>query len=478
MKRVFVGSFLVSVLCMNSLRAQDPATGGKLTIQQAIETGLAKNLDVKNAEILMRQNKIDWNQARLDMLPDLNGSASSGINTGRSIDPNTNNYITQQVNYATYGLNSGVILFNGLAMQNTSKSTALYYQAAKMDWQQVKDNLTINIILAYLQVLTNEDLLAQAQSQAGLSRQQMERLEILNKDGAILPSLLSDLKGQYANDQLTIIGAVNTLESSKIDLSRLMNVPYDTNVQLERISAESYATKYEATPDSIYLTALEQFSMIKAVDFRVEAGRRDVKAARGRLFPILSLNAGTSTNYSTAARNQVLLSTSEFTSTDYVTVNGIATPVIKQEGNYSFDKIGYGKQLNNNFGSNVSLNLNIPIFNALIQRNRVKRAKIALEGFDAEAKTTKTQLQLNIEQSYMNMTTASNRYKTLIDQVAAYTESFNSAEIRFNAGVGTSIDYLTAKNNFDRSNINLIAAKYDYVLRTKILDYYQGKQLW
>jgi outer membrane protein len=126
----------------------------------------------------------------------------------------------------------------------------------------------------------------------------------------------------------------------------------------------------------------------------------------------------------------------------------------------------------------VSLNLRIPIFNSLQARSRVSLAKIDLKNNELVAQTTRIQLRQSIDQAYINMTSASDRYKTLLEQVNAYTESFRAAEIRFNAGVGNSIDYLTAKNNLDRSNINLINAKFDFVLRVKVLDYYEGKKLW
>ena len=87
-------------------------------------------------------------------------------------------------------------------------------------------------------------------------------------------------------------------------------------------------------------------------------------------------------------------------------------------------------------------------------------------------------MQQSIERAYVNLTSTSDKYKILLDQVNAFAESFRAAEIRFNAGAITSVDYLIAKNNLDRTNINLIIAKYDFVLRTKILDYYQGKALW
>jgi len=146
--------------------------------------------------------------------------------------------------------------------------------------------------------------------------------------------------------------------------------------------------------------------------------------------------------------------------------------------NYSSERIRYGKQLDNNLSTSLSFNLRVPIFNSFLQRNRIKQAHIDLKNTELTAKSTRTQLQQDIEQAYINMTSASNRYKTLLEQVNAFIESFRAAEARFNAGVGNSIDYLMAKNNLDRSNINLINARYDFVLRMRVLDYYEGRQLW
>jgi outer membrane protein len=456
--------------------AQDKTNS--LSLRQCIETGIANNLPVQQSQLQSQSDEITWKQSKLDRLPNLNGSASQGINQGRSIDPFTNSYSNQQINFASYELNSGVVLFNGLAMQNTVKQNALNYQASKMDWQQAKDNLTINIILAYLQVLTNRDQLTQLQSQAALTKKQLERLELLNREGATSPPLVYDLRGEYANNQLAIINMQNALETSKISLAQLMNVTYDKNMELENIQAEAMIAKYEASPDSVYQTALEKFSLIRAVSLRTQSSEKALKAARGRLFPSLSLNGGLNTNYSSAATQSTFINTTDVVTSDYVVVNGSQSPVIVKQDNFSERKISYGSQLGNNVFTSLSLNLTIPIFNSLQQRNRIKLAQISLKNNVLIEKTTKTQLQQSIEQAYANMSSAYDRYKTLLEQVNAYRESFKAAEVRFNNGVGNSVDYLTAKNNLDRANVNLISAKYDYVLRTKILDYYQGKQLW
>jgi outer membrane protein len=386
--------------------------------------------------------------------------------------------LNQNSNYASYNVTSNVTLFNGLALQNIIKQNKLTYEASKMTLQQRKDNLTLNIILAYLQVLNSEDLLTQAHNQMDLTRNQVDRLTLLDKEGAIAPSLLYDLKGQFAGEQLNIISSQNALETAKINLSQLMNVPYDKNMSVERLEASAFADKYADTPDKIYETALQQFAQVKAADFTLQSSEKAVKVARGRLFPTLSFNAGIGTNYSNTASTSTLINTTDVVSSDYVVVNGNQSPVIRKQNNFSTQKISYSDQLNNNRGTGFSLDMRIPIFNSFFQRNQIKLAKLVLKNNEFIAKTTRTQLQQNIEQAYVNMTTASDRYKTLLEQVNAFTESFRAAEIRFNAGVGNSIDYLTAKNNLDRANINLINAQYDYVLRTKILDYYKGVKLW
>lgn len=454
------------------------AQGQKLTLQQCVETGIANNLEVLQGDLQAQAAEINWKQSKLNMLPDLNGTASHGINTGRSIDPFTNTYLNQNNKYASYGLGSGVTIFNGLTLQSLVKQNKFTYEASKMTLQQRKDNLTLNIILAYLTVLNNQDLLEQSQNRAGLSKQQVDRLTVLDKEGAILPILFTDLKGQYAGDLVSIVDAQNAVETAKINLCQFMNVPYTKDFSVERLDATSFADKYTDTPDKIYETALQQFAQVKAVDYSTQSFQQAVKVARGRLFPTLNLNAGVRTNYSNTASTAVFQNTTDVTSKDYVIVNGNATPVIKKQDNFSSQKISFGDQFKNNRNNGISLDMQIPIFNGFFQRNRIKLAKLDLKNSEYIAKTTKTQLQQSIEQAYINMTAASDRYKILLDQVNAYTESFRAAEIRFNAGVGNSIDYLTAKNNLDRANINLINAKYDYVLRTKILDYYKGMRLW
>ena len=463
----------ISIILISSARAQRV-----FTLRQAVDTALRNNLELKQSELQMESAGIDWRQSKANLLPSLNGFANHGINQGRSIDPFTNGYIDQKVNFAGYGVASGVTLFNGLGLINGIKQTSLAYEASKMDVQQQRDNLTLNIILAYLQVMNNEDLLVQAKNQVDVSTQQVGRLEKMNKEGAIAPSLLSNLQGELAGNELAVVNSQNALESSRLDLFQLMNVPYDSAIKFERVSADAFNPQYDATANEIYQTALENLALIKAANLRKMSAEKGVQAAKGLLYPRLSLNGNLNTNYSSAAMQNLFLNSSIVETGNYVEIGGSKIPVLGQKDNFKSDKINYNKQLTNNLYTTVSLDLTVPLFNSFSARNRVKRAAIQLKNNDYVAEATKIQLRQSVEQAYANMIAAKNRYEALTRQVDAFGLSFKIAEVRFNAGVETAIDYVIAKNNFDRANNNLITARYDFLLRTKILDYYRGKPLW
>jgi outer membrane protein len=449
-----------------------------ITLKEAVETGIKNNLDVKQSDLRMQTAAVNWRQAKANLFPSLEGFANHGINQGRSIDPFTNAFVNQSINFAGYGLNTSVILFNGLAIQSNIRQNALTYEATRLELQQEKDNLTLNIILAYLQALNNDDLLTQSRNQAEVSRKQVERLEILFQEGAIPPAQLYDLKGQLANDELSIVNNQNAANASKLTLSQLMNVPYDKNLQLEKLSVDQFSTTYEVTPDEIYKQALEKLAIVRAAQLRTQSAEKGIKTARGDFYPSLALSGNVTTNYSSAANRDVFLNSTEVTTTQYVMINGIKTPVISPRDNFSSQKIKYNEQLGNNLFTSLSLGLRVPLFNSLQTRSRVRLAQINQKNAEYVEETTRNQLSQAIEQAFFNMTAAQERYKVLTDQVNAFKESFRSAEIRFNEGVITSVDYIIAKNNLDRANLNLISARYDYVLRTKILDYYQSKPLW
>src|SRR5215203_2069377 len=440
MNRVLICSFILIIFCA-------AAHAQTYSLQQCIDSALKNNIPVKQSGLEMETARVNWKQAKANVLPTLGMDVYHGLNTGRSIDPFTNTYVNQSVNRASYGANSDVVLFNGGSLKNRIKENATAYEASRMEWQQSKDNLVLNVLLAYLTVLNNEDQLKVANQQATTTQATLDRLNILNSQGAVKPSDVSDLKGQLMNDQLGMLSAKNQLELSKLVLSQWMNRPYDSAIRLERMRAEDLIAGYGQTAEEIYQSSLQQFSLVKAVELRSKSSEYSLKAARGQMFPTIGAGAGINSNYSSVARD------------------------------LNNDKIAYSSQIKNNRFTSLGVGLSIPIFNSSIARNRVKLSEINLKNTELEEQETKRDLRQRIDQAYLNMNNAYERYKVLLGQVAAYEDSYKAAEVRFNAGVGTSVDYLIAKDRLDRANLNFVNAKYDFVLRKKILDFYAGRTI-
>jgi outer membrane protein len=254
-----------------------------------------------------------------------------------------------------------------------------------------------------------------------------------------------------------------------------MNVPYVGNVRLEKVTADTLTLNYAGNPNTLYDISVKQLAIIRAAELRQQSAQRGVQVAKSSKYPTINLSGSFNTNYSSAASRDIALNTIEVPSSDYVNVNGSKVSVMTTRTNYSSQKIGYSDQFNNNYNTSLFLSINVPIFNRFFAKNRIALAKLDLQNAEVAAQTVKTQLSQNIEEAFFNMQAAMERYKTLKQQVADFSESFRTAEVRFNAGAITQVDYIIAKNNVERANINLITTKYDYIFRTKILDYYQNK---
>ena len=470
MKRLFItGLLLATMLGMSSGYAQT------LNLQQCVDLAIKNNPQVNQAIYQSQTAAINFKQAKGNILPDLFGNLGHGINQGRNIDPFTNSYINQQVNYANAGINSSITVFNGGNLQNSIQQNRLLDQAATADVQQSKETITLNVLLAYLQILNNTDLLEQANNQLIVTGKQVDRLDILNKAGSIVPALFYDLKGQYANDQLAVVNAQNSLNQSRLALAQLMNVPYAQVVSVQPVELNELPVTNNTEAAAVIQTALQQLPVIKGVALRRQAAEKGIRVAKGNYYPLISFSTGLNTNYSNAARTETLVNMVDAPSGDFVNINGGKVPVITQRRITTQQSIGYFNQFKNNYGTSIFLNISIPLLNGFRAKNRVAQARADEKYAAFVEQTTKTQVSQTVEQASFNLNAATERYNTLVKQVADFSESFRIAEVRFQAGAITQVDYLVSKNNADRAKTNFIIAKYDYVFRSKILDYYQGK---
>lgn len=446
------------------------------TLQQCIDLALANNINVKQQKLAADAASVNLTQAKNNLLPGVNGSYEYGLNQGRTVNPLTNSYINQQLTYSAPGLNANLVLFNGMRLQNLIQQNRFDFEAGKMDLQQSKDNLTLNVILGYLQVLSNMDVLDISRAQVTVSSKQIDRMQILVNEGAAAIYQLTDLKGQRAGEEITVVNSVNDLQQSILSLCRLMNIDYNSELQLKKSDAIFPQEKYTDSASAIYETALQHFASIQAGLFRIKSYEKAIKVSRGGLYPTISLNANVNSSTSSLAQTLSPSNITQVPTGDYVVVGGNQSPVITQQQNYSYSKTGYVKQLNNNLGTFVGLSLQVPIFNRFQVRSNIKLAKINLQNAQLASEDEKAVLKQNIDQAYLNMNAAFDKYTILQTQVNDFDESFRVAEIRFMDGVINSPEYLIAKNNLETARISMITSKYDYSFRVAVLDYYKGKK--
>jgi len=470
--------FLTLILLTGSIIAYGQQQADSvLTLQQCLDIAIKNNLQVKLSNANAEISRIDYRQAIENLLPNIGGSASRSFNSGRAISPLTNAYVNQSATNDVYSLSGSLTLFNGFSLINSVKAASLQYQAGKMNFQAAKDNVTVNVITSYLAILDDQEILAATKSQLVYQKETVDRFTILEKQGANkAASDLTDAQGQYAASQVNLVNAENTLEAAKLTLFQLMNIAYRPGAKFQDLNAENLTGDYGTDPDQVYQAALRQFAAVKAATLNREAAEKNVSAARGLLAPSLTLGGGLNTAYSNTAQRSVFI--------DSVTkaIPGLYTQgpsgkesIFSTSANNVQQNISFGDQFKNNYASSISLNLSIPIFQNGYRRNTLAKAKInALYARDQED-NAKIVLKQNIEQAYFNMNASYKKYQALMEQVKAYTESFRVYKLRFDAGVLTSVDYYLAKNNLDASTLNMISAKYDYFISSRILDYYQGK---
>ena len=446
----------------------------KMTLKECVEKAINNNISIKQNALQVEAALVNLQQAKANLLPNLNGNFGYGFNQGRNVDPLTNNYINQQLSSSSLNLNSELLLFNGLRSQNLIGQNKYKQEASRYDLQQAKNDLTLNVMLNYLQVLSNEDVLAINRAQATVTEKQVERMNILVKEGVNANYLLAELQGQLATDEITILNASNALQVAKLTLSQLMNIVYDSTLQLEKEVAAFPSTAYTNNASQIYQASLQQFASIKSNDLKIKSSEKTVKVFRAGYFPIISLNANLGSSYSSLAQTLTSSDISEISTGSYVKINGSETNVFTKQQNFSAAKTGYTRQLNNNLGNYVGINMRIPLFNSFQTNNNVKLAKIDLHNTKLQSDNAKLILRQSIEQAYLNATTSYEKYQVLTRQLSNFEEAFRAAEVRFNNGVINTTEYLISKNNVDRARTTLAQAKYEYSFRTRVLDYYQG----
>ncbi len=468
MKITFAGLLAACLFTICTMQAQET-----LTLEDCIEIALAQNFSVQRAQINAQGESIQYKQSRNALLPRINADYNYGVSNGRSIDPFTNAYVTEQLNFSNAGLGLSATVFNGFRLLNSLKQSSLNKAAAGMEVEEARQNRMLDVTLSFLQVLNARELVKLAETRLLTTREQLNRLEKLNEEESGNPSDFYDLKGQLALDQNAITDATNSLNNALEELKFLLNTDADIEAESLVLITEFKGQKLSA--EGIYEQALQNLAAIKARELRLEAAEKGVAVARSQYLPEISLFANLNTNYSSAARLFEESGTELLETTDFVSISGTDYNVFTQETRFDSRGISYTDQLNNNLNSTIGVSVSIPLFNGFRAKNNVQLQKVEQDRAEVALAETKRALKQNITQAYNDWNAAATSYELLEEQVAAYEKSFAINEARFNLGVATSVEYITSKNRLDNARINLTNTRYTYLLRDKVLEFYKGE---
>lgn len=415
------------------------------SLRRCIDYAIEHNIDIRQAANTAEQSAVEVNTAKWARLPNLNGSANQSWNWGRTQtavpDETTGDYSTVYVNTASNGTNmqlsTSIPLFTGLELPHQYSLAKLNLKAATADLQKAKDDISINIASAYLQVLFNQELHDVALGQVELSLQQCQRIEGLAGVGKASSAEVADAKARVAQDRMTAVQTENDYRLSLLTLSQLIELDSPEGFMLE--SPSTAITPSPVTPpDDIYQTALTSKASIQAAQYRLEGSKHSVRIAQSGFYPQLNLNGSLGTSY-------------------YSTINRT-----------------FRQQMGDNFSKYLGLSLSVPLFNRLATRNRVRTARLQQENYALQLENAKKTLYKEIQQAWYNATAAESKYASSHAATLASEESFRLMTQKYENGKANAVEFNEAKQNLMKAQSDELQAKYEYLFRTKILDFYKG----
>lgn len=448
-----------------------------LSLEECIEIAIDNNLNVQRSELNLQSAEVNLMQSKAQRYPTLNASGNYGYTWGRGIDPTTNQFIDQRVNFNGVSAQSNVTLINGLQITNSIKRDKLSLEASKYDLKRSANDISLAIAQTYLNVIFNRELLENAEFQLESSVQQLEQTKILVESGALPVANQLQLESQVATNEVSLVNAQNNLDLALLDLKQSLLLPpgEEIDIVIPEITVESSDVESQSVSD-IYKVALENQPEIKSAELSVESSSVGVDVSKGALYPSLSLSGSISTNYSDADQQRLNPFQNGFDTLGLFTQTTL-DPILSPNIEGDFTTVPLSDQYDNNLNTRLTLNLSIPIFNGLSTKAGVERSKISYQQALISEKEQQNVLYQTIETSFRNALAASKTYESSLRQVASLEETYRAVENQYNNGAANFTDYQVAANNLFQAQSDLSRAKYDFIFRQKILDFYLGKPL-
>lgn len=439
MKHLFQLAVIMLLLFSGRATAQEA-----WDLQKCIDYALENNIQIKQQDINTDYYKNELQQAKNNRLPSINGGLSNSFNFGRSLQYD-NTYANYNSNLTGGNLSANMTLWNGFILKNSIDMARLDLEASLADLQKAKEDIMLYIVAAYLEILFAEELMQVAEDQIAVTKLQIDRTQKLVDAGSLAKGSLLEIEAQLASEELNLVNQQNSLQLAYLNLYQLLELPSTEQFKIEDpVLPVVTANRSLLNTMDIFRNAVQFRPEIKGAELRLGSYKEQVAIAKGNLYPTLTFG----TDYYNSYNNK------------YQDLNG--------------NKIPFSEQLTNNERYGVGLNMSIPIFNKGQVRTQIKNAELQVLNQELEVQSAKNVLRKDIEQAYTNALAALKKYMASNKAVESIQEAFRYTEEKFSVGMVNSVEYNQAKNNLTKAQSELAQSKYDYIFRTKILDFYNG----
>ena len=448
------------------------------SLEKCIEFALDNSLSLKQTQIDVADTELDLKTSKLNRIPNLSGNSTYSFSFGRRIDPTTNDFINQQFGNQSLSLSGGVLLFNGGQVNQIINQAKLAREAAGLEAQQMENDISLSVASSYLDILFASENLGNAQKTLELTNKNLEQIDKLISAGSRPRNARLDLVAQVAQNEQAIISSENNLETAYLVLKQLLHLHQDVDMVIE-VPEIPLPSEYDVEvldPVVVYNTAKSWQPKIKAGELRRQNAEVGVNLAKTAMIPALSIGGSVQTNYSSARKRQGEQVGVQEVNQD-IFLNNEPFTIGFQQPIYAFDNVPYLDQLNENWGYGFGLQLSVPIFNQGLNKSNLEKARLNVIRTELTNQTVHDQLKSDIQLAVAELKASQKQYEATLKTSEATEAAFLDTEKRFELGVANSFEYITAQNNRDQAEVNLLIAKYDFIFRAKIVDYYQGKKI-
>ena len=414
------------------------------SLKQCIEYALEHNISIKQQQKTVENSEIQLNTARSARLPSLNASANQSFSFGRGLTSD-NTYTNRGTQSTGFDVGTSIPLITGGQIPNTIAVRKIDLQAALADLEKAREDISLQVTSQYLECLYQKELMEVAERQCELSKNQLRRIKLLFDNGKKSEADLAEAQSAVANDELTLTQATNSYDLTLLTLSQLLELDTPQGFAVEKpAEASSALAALNQAPSADGLEYSTRPSII-AQQYRLKSAERNIRIAKAGYYPSLNFSAGLGSSY-------------------YKTSGFQADP--------------FGTQMKNNFNQYLSFSLSIPIFNRFTTRNAVRQARVAVENQRLALENTRKALYKEMQQAYYNAVAAQKQYQSSQTACDAASASFNLMQKKYENGKANSTEFEEQKTRYMKAQADHLQAKYTYIFRQKILNYYRGEPLY